>query len=422
MTDEATSNGTDATVCGCCGEERAAGQTVRLVCHDDVALCDGCIDWLGEQRSSRGGNRLRRAVPILATSDIGRAVDHYAALGFETEVWAGGGYGFATRDGVEIHLAQVDGHDPDSSIVSCYLYVDDAEALHAEWSSAGAGRHGPLTDTDYGLREGHHVDPDGNLVRYGSPLPDPGPGAEGGPSMRLSPDDPLAVAATDAIHSGDVTALDRLLEEHPGLAAARIGHHTESRTLLHVATDWPGHFRNVGAVITALARAGADLDAPFVGSHAETPLHWAASSDDVDAVDALIDAGADIQAQGAVLGGGSPLADAVGFGQWQAAQRLVERGATTRLKDAAALGLMDRVEAYFASDPPPPAEDVTGALWSACHGGQRRAAGYLLERGGDLNWVGWGGLTPLDVAVQDDWTDLAAWLRSKGAKPAGELG
>ena len=26
----------------------------------------------------------------------------------------------------------------------------------------------------YGLREGAHVDPDGNLLRFGSPLPPPG--------------------------------------------------------------------------------------------------------------------------------------------------------------------------------------------------------------------------------------------------------
>jgi uncharacterized protein len=102
------------------------------------------------------------------------------------------------------------------------------------------------------------------------------------------------------------------------------------------------------------------------------------ASDDVEALDALIDAGADLEASGAVLGGGSPLADAVGFGQWNAARRLVERGATTRLKDAAALGLMDRVEAlrHRPTDP----EGVTDALWAACHAGQRPTAEYLLER------------------------------------------
>ena len=44
-------------------------------------------------------------------------------------------------------------------------------------------------------------------------------------------------------------------------------------------------------------------------------------------LDALVDAGADVDARGSVIGGGGPLNDAIAFGQWQAARRLVERGA-----------------------------------------------------------------------------------------------
>jgi len=53
----------------------------------------------------------------------------------------------------------------------------------------------------------------------------------------------------------------------------------------------------------------------------------AASSGDVDVLDALLDAGADIEAPGAVIGGGTPLADARAFKQWMVALRLIERGA-----------------------------------------------------------------------------------------------
>ena len=420
MTSEQTSIKSSTTVCWCCGEERGEPELARLECHSEVALCDVCLGWLGDKQALRRGNRLRRAIPILATADLARALEHYAALGFETEAWGGGGYGFASRDGVELHLSEVEGHVPATNLVSCYLFVGDADALHAEWVAEHArGELEAPSDTDYGLREGRHVDPDGNVIRYGSPLP----GSDRTPedSMLLAADDPLAAAATRAVQAGDLDTLTRLLDDNPDLAAARIGDPTMSRTLLHAATDWPGHFPSVGQAIHALVRAGADVNARFVGSHAETPLHWAASSDDMEALDALIDAGADLEASGAVLGGGSPLADAVGFGQWQVARRLVERGATTRLKDAAALGLMDRVEATFATDPPPTPELITDALWAACHAGQRSAAEYLLERGADVNWIGWDDLTPLDVAVQADATDLAAWLRTQGAKPANEL-
>jgi hypothetical protein len=126
----------------------------------------------------------------------------------------------------------------------------------------------------------------------------------------IAADVPLAVEVAAAIRAGDLAALRRLLRDHPDLAAARLGDDAEARTLLHVATDWPGHLPNGPAVVAALVEAGADPNAPFVGAHAETPLHWAASSDDVEVLDALVDAGADVEAPGAVLGGGTPLADA----------------------------------------------------------------------------------------------------------------
>ena len=148
-------------------------------------------------------------------------------------------------------------------------------------------------------------------------------------------------SVTEVIRSGDAAELDALLREHPALAHARLGdpQRGQSRTLLHVVTDWPGHVPEAAAKIRALVAAGADVNARFTGPHTETPLHWAASSDDIDALDALLDAGADIEADGAVIGGGTPMADAVAFGQWKAARRLLERGARTNLWQAAALGL-----------------------------------------------------------------------------------
>ena len=129
------------------------------------------------------------------------------------------------------------------------------------------------------------------------------------------------------------------LAAEPSLATARVG----PRTLLHIATDWPGGLPDVAGSIRALVAAGADVDARFSGpAHDETPLHWAASADDVAALDALLDAGADIDATGGIIGGSTPLADATAFGQWRAARRLVERGAQTSAFDAAALGLIDR--------------------------------------------------------------------------------
>ena len=221
--------------------------------------------------------------------------------------------------------------------------------------------------------------------------------------------------AIAAIKSGDVDRLKDLLRQDPPLATARPD---GSRTLLHVATDWPGHFPNNVATVIALIESGADVNAPMIGRHSETPLHWAASSDDVAVLDTLLDHGADIEAQGAVIGGGTPLADAVAFGQWNAARRLVERGAQANLWQAAGLGMMKRVNEFFVSADRPSADEITNAFWCACAGGQRETAEYLLERGADLNWVGYNGRTPIDAAQQSQAGDLVEWLRGLGAASA----
>ena len=47
-----------------------------------------------------------------------------------------------------------------------------------------------------------------------------------------------------------------------------------------------------------------DPNAPMTGGgHAETPLHWAASRDDLDVADALLDAGADLERPSSCSGG-----------------------------------------------------------------------------------------------------------------------
>lgn len=215
---------------------------------------------------------------------------------------------------------------------------------------------------------------------------------------------PLAVEVVGAIREGDVVSLQRLPDGHPGLATAGNDDTRDCkgmpRSLLDVATDWPGHFPNTPATVAVLIAAGADVNARFAGPHTETPLHWAANSDDVAVLGAILNVGAVIEALGAVIGGGTPLADAVAFGQWRAARRLVERGARTILRHAAPLGLLDHVEKHFANDNPfafapwsprptqpsaPIPDEITNAFWFACPGGQRQSPEYLLRQVGELN-------------------------------------
>ncbi len=239
--------------------------------------------------------------------------------------------------------------------------------------------------------------------------------------------DPAVVALVQAIRTGDLGALVGILAAQPGLAAARISlGEGRSATALHVATDWPGYFPGGPAVVRALIGAGADPNAPAAGGeHAETPLHWAASSDDVEVAEALIDGGAGLEVTGGSIGGGTPLDNAVGYGCWHVARLLAARGARVdKLWQAAALGMLARAGEILAGDPAPTASEVSEAFWQACHGGQRRMAEYLLARGADVNAIpGHADKTPLDAARGPDTRReiLAGWLREQGAVTGIEI-
>ncbi len=244
--------------------------------------------------------------------------------------------------------------------------------------------------------------------------------------LSIPADDERAVTIVTAIHGGDVEALQHHLHDSPDLATARIvDDRGVARTLLHIAADWPGHFPNGAFTVAALIAAGADPDAavahPGPTGSPETPLHWAASSDDVGVLEALLDGGADIEAPGAVFTGGSPMSDAVVFAQWRAARTLLDRGATTTLWQAAALGLLDRVEQSVLATPPPTAAQITNALWHACRGGQRDVAELLVDRGAALDWVGHDRKTPLDAAHDSGDAALVQWLIDRGARRRAEL-
>lgn len=241
--------------------------------------------------------------------------------------------------------------------------------------------------------------------------------------------DPLAIDLTFAIHGGDLATLRRLLAERPELAGARMmgrkGAEGGWRTPLHAATDWPGYFPGAPATVAVLLGAGADPNDDTGGDRPETPLHWAASTDDVDVAVMLIDGGADLARPGGSIG--TPLDNAIGYGCWHVARLLVERGAgVDTLWHAAALGMLARLEELLATVPPPASEEIHHAFWQACHGGQRRAAERLLAAGADLEFTPdyGGGQTALDMAAGPDTRRelLVAWLRERGAAPSAQGG
>jgi ankyrin repeat protein/uncharacterized glyoxalase superfamily protein PhnB len=371
--------------------------------------------------------RLMSVAPGMPTTDMTRTVEHYQRLGFTFSApgaasVAEAGFAIAERDGVALHFALKHDHDPARTATWVYVSVEDADAMSAEFAAAGAGQGRLVRDTDYGMRELAHIDPDGNLLLFGSPkqtAPDaPATGKTGTQPLdgrTLSASEQAAFQLLRAVKQGDVGRLTHLLDEHPGLAQSWIN----SCTPLHHFADAPGHRPNAAAVITALAAAGADLNAHARDTwHHETPLHWAASNDDVELIDALLDAGADIEHPGSSIDGGPPVQSALGYAQWAAARRLWERGAAVGLSHAAALGLLELVTSLVEASQAPDAADISIAFWNACRAGQLSTARYLLAHGAERDWPApWDGHTPLDAAVSEHQDEIATWLRGLGAQP-----
>jgi hypothetical protein len=118
-----------------------------------------------------------RAVPVLPSRDLGETLAFLERLGFKETgaAYMEWDYLIVSRGGIELHFFLKPGVDPLTTDFSCYLRVDDADALHRIWNEIGVptdpstgSRLMPPAATDYGLREFALVDPSGNLYRVGS--------------------------------------------------------------------------------------------------------------------------------------------------------------------------------------------------------------------------------------------------------------
>ena len=91
--------------------------------------------------------------PIRPSRDLEATTAFYARLGFE-------------RKGL-LHFFFAPDTDPFASVAGCYLYVEDADALFAEFQRLG------LPDSGIPRLHGAPQDSDGNLLRIGSLIESP---------------------------------------------------------------------------------------------------------------------------------------------------------------------------------------------------------------------------------------------------------
>lgn len=223
-------------------------------------------------------------------------------------------------------------------------------------------------------------------------------------------------AAADAIVTGDIVTLERLLHEDPNLIRTRSPrkHHA---TLLHYAgSNGVEYFRqkcpkNIVAIVKIMLEAGAEVDALADAYGKDTTLGLAATSIhpviagvQIPLLEALLGAGA---AMDALVGAGSVVIGCLHNGRPQAAEFLADRGARLDLEGAAGVGRLDLVTGFFNRDGSLKAGATKlqmndGFMW-ACEYGRTGVVEFLLDQGVDarlrgrphgqtgLHWAAYGG-------------------------------
>lgn len=111
---------------------------------------------------------LQKIMPELPCDDVASALAHYRdVLGFHVN-HAQHDIAVMDRDDVRVLLiARTPEH---AGIGSCYVYVEDADALHAELTAKGANVLDAPVSRPWGLREFPVLDTNGNRITFGQPF------------------------------------------------------------------------------------------------------------------------------------------------------------------------------------------------------------------------------------------------------------
>ena len=223
-------------------------------------------------------------------------------------------------------------------------------------------------------------------------------------------------SAAEAIVNGDVAKLKRLLREDPRLVRAR-STRVHAATLLHyVAANGVENYRqitpkNIVAITEVLLKAGAEVDAEanMYGGGATTlglvgtSAHPRGAGVQIELMQLLLDHGAEIDHRTSAGNRHTAVSGALANGCPEAAEYLAGRGARLSLEAAAGIGRLDAVKGFFNTDGTRKAKtsrkQVQRAFLNACGWGHNDVVRFLLDKGVDLSDGGSDGQTPLHWAV-----------------------
>jgi ankyrin repeat protein len=251
-------------------------------------------------------------------------------------------------------------------------------------------------------------------------------------------------SAVDAIVSGDIATLAKLLHDNPELVRTRSTREHRSTLLHYVSANGVEDFRqktpkNIVEITKVLLDAGADVNAES-GAYGgrSTTLGLTATSCHPETAGIQLPLMVLLIQHGAVIDGpdkGSAVIGCLHNGRGEAAEFFANRGARLDLEGAAGAGRLDVVKTFFNDDGSlkPPAtrkQMIDGFAW-ACEFGRTIVVDFLLQRGvpidaklkhdgqTGLHWAAYGGHAETVKMLLERGAPVDAKDQSYGGTPLG---
>ena len=223
-------------------------------------------------------------------------------------------------------------------------------------------------------------------------------------------------AAADAICDGDVKTLERLLRQEPQLIHSRSTREHKATLLHYVSANGVEGYRqktpqNIVEIAKVLLNAGADVnaEADVYGGGATTlglvatSVHPFRAGVQNPLMQILLDHGADIDHTTSAGNRQNAVAGCLANGRGDAAVYLADRGARLDLEGAAGVGRLDIVKQFFNADGSLKGKKnrkhLQLALKLACTWGRLNVVEFLLDKDIDLRGDDGDGQSPLHCAA-----------------------
>jgi len=232
--------------------------------------------------------------------------------------------------------------------------------------------------------------------------------------------------AADAIVAGDIVTLRALLRAHPGLARARSTRAHRSTLLHYISANGVEDYRqktptNILEMTQALIDGGADVNAQSeaygggstVLGLTATSIHPKTAGVQTALLEVLLRAGASTTSDLTIRG-------CLANGQGDAAQFFADRGLPMDLEEAAGVGRLDVVRRYVDAENAlqngATQEQLESGFRYACGYGHIDVATFLLDGGIDPNVANDEGQTGLHWTAYGPHLEIARLLLARGAR------